>query len=54
MRQADHLCSNVNKKVEMIVRVDHLTTLSQTIYIDYLPLINLRSCKKKYPWRNLA
>jgi len=31
MREEDHLCCNVNKKVEMIVRGDYLTTLLQTI-----------------------
>jgi hypothetical protein len=54
MRQEDHLFCNVNKKAEMIVRVDYLTTLSQAKYVVYLLIINLKSCKKKYAWRSLA
>jgi hypothetical protein len=54
MGQQNRLRCNVNKTVEMIVRVDYLTTLSRTIYVDYLLIINLKRCKKKYPWRCLA
>jgi len=52
MRQEDHLCCNVNKKAEMIVRVDYLTTLSQSIHVEYLLII--KCCKKKYAWRSLS
>ena len=48
MRQEALLCCCINTQVEMIVRVDYLTTLSQTV-LRLFVAINLKRCKKEIP-----